>query len=87
MSDITDALTLEKLKIHERLASIETKLDAFLDGHKKHSEIIFGNGDEGLKLKIDRLEVDYESRKWHFRTLWAVVIGIIGNLIFTFFKK
>lgn len=38
---------------------------------------IFGNGEPGIKTRLDRLEQDAARRKWHIR---AVVTGVIAAL-------
>lgn len=84
---MADQLTLEKLKIHERLASIETKMDGFMERIEYHDSIINGNGHEGVKVKIDRLEVESSNRKWHIRTLWVVVLGAVSTIMINLFHK
>lgn len=94
---MSDEFTLEKLKIHERLAGIESKFDAHMKAEenvskdirdilKRHDELLLGNGKDGMTVRVDRLEIEHESRKWHFRSLWAIMVGVLANIVVTFFK-
>lgn len=44
----------------------------------KHT--VYGNGQVGLKMKVDRLEGAESRRAWTVRTLVAAVIAIIAKL-------
>lgn len=82
---MSEDLTLEKLKIHERLASLETILrDVLVEVRKdvdKHDEAIYGNGKPGLKTVVERLKEAEERRTWTIRAIGAAVIGLIANFI------
>jgi hypothetical protein len=82
---MNDDLTLEKLKIHERLASLETMLrDVFIEVRKdvdKHDEAIYGNGKPGLKTIVERLKEAEERRTWTIRAIGMAVIGLVANFI------
>lgn len=82
-----DNLTLEKLKIHERLASLETIIKDSLSQVRKdvdrHDTVIYGNGKPGLKSIVEKLVEAEEKRTWTIRAISLAVIGLIAN----FFKE
>lgn len=79
-------LSLEKLKINERLGILETKLDSLsvhITGNlNKLNEIIIGNGEpqKGHSFRIVKLEESEEKRKGHM----AWIVGTVGLGISTF---
>lgn len=38
-----------------------------------------GNGNPGLRLRVDRLEQSGERSKWALRTVAAAVVGLLGK--------
>ena len=69
--------------VHERLASMETKLDVHMENTtrllQRHDDEIFGNGREGLTTRVTRNEQDLgQHRK---RANW--LFGIIGSVAAT----
>lgn len=68
-------LTLEKLKIHERLASLEARQQAADEILNEIRECLVGNGNPGMKTRIDRLEQTEKGRKFQFNTLWTAMVG------------
>lgn len=58
-------------------AVLADKIDV-LAGEVKHiSEMLNGNGQPGLKVRIDRLEQTEGNRKWGLRTIWAAVVSLV----------
>jgi len=77
----------------ERLARIETKLDAMIDkvnGRIEHDDnrwnrmnrTVYGfNGSPGLLIKLDRLEQAQERSRWLMRTMvGAVAVLFVGGV-------
>lgn len=75
------------------LESVETKLDLLVDLVKAHladdkaafdhlEEMLNGNGQPGLKTRLDRLEQTEEGRRWNLRTIWAALVAIIVGWAF-----
>lgn len=86
---MNDEFTLEKLKIHERLASLETKQDvhntmvmALLN---RHDSTIFGdgNGKRGLDKRVDRIE----QRNKLVNAFFGLNIGIVMKLLWDWITK
>lgn len=48
---------------------------------------IEGNGQPGIKIRIDRLEQNAETRRWFTRTALGAAIGSIVVSIFTWLKN
>ncbi len=92
-----ELLTLEKLKIHERLQGVETKIEVLCnqvtlttEGLKElvenHNKLLYGNGQAGLKEKVSALQASEEKRSWTLRALIIATLGLIANLIKDFMK-
>ena len=90
---MNEKFTLEKLKIHERLASLEAQ-------HKltnemiqvvinRHEISIFGdgNGKRGLNNRVDRLEVESKNKRAAFFAFMTANIGIGCKFIWDFFNN
>lgn len=80
-----DSLTLEKLKIHERVASVEVMLKEVLAEIRKdvdkHNEAIYGNGKPGLKTIVEQLKEAEKRRVWMIRAIGMAVIGPVANFV------
>lgn len=50
----------------------------------KHEKFIYGNGRDGAKVRLDRLENYSDSQRWHFRTLWTAVVGLLAATVCEF---
>jgi hypothetical protein len=92
-----DDLSLEKLKISERLASLETSVEMFLQENtrehneiklllKKYDENIFGNGKPGLTTKVAKLEDSADNRRNMLIVLFTATAGLIVNRIWQIFE-
>ena len=92
-------LSLEKLRISERLASLEKSVEMFLiENTREHTEIknllgkygdnIFGNGKPGLTTRMDRMETIAEIRKWVLGFILTALAGLFVNQVWDIlFKK
>ena len=97
MRDEND-LTLEKLKIHERLASIETLIKE-MSVQLKNSEslvmshiaedrkMFYGNGGLGLVTRLDRVEQNEKTRQWTLRAVVVAVLGVFVKMVSDLFKN
>lgn len=83
--------TMEKLKIHERLVAIETRFDGLDEKVDVIYKNIVGNGNIGIKTKVDRLEQSEKNRKEGSNRLWTAIItiatGLIGKISYDLFKR
>lgn len=93
----SDNLSLEKLRIAERLQALETVLSNYTAVNelkmKQNSEmldklnhIIVGNGTPGLSEKVRVLEDSDKSRKIHVKIIYTAIVAGIVNLIFRIVK-
>ena len=84
-------LTIEKLKIHERLVALETRFDNINEKIDIIYKNIVGNGDIGLRTKVELLEQFDKERKESQSRLWTAMIATIfsffGKLTWDLFKK
>lgn len=94
MSNDSD-LTLEKLKIVEKLEALGLALASFSESHRQINELIRkhdftlygdGNGNPGMSVRVDRLQQDFENRKWHIRIIWGAILGAIAKIVNLSFK-
>lgn len=90
-------LTLEKMRIHERLATLEA---VSKEGNEKlknieslmmsqiteNRRIMFGNGGVGIVTRVDRIEQDEKKRRWVIGAIILTLIGIIGDWIKNLFS-
>ena len=97
--DSENELTLEKLKIHERLASIETLIRE-MSVQLKNSEslvmshiaddrkMFYGNGGNlGLVTRLDRVEQTEKTRQWTLRAVVVAVLGVFVKMVSDLFKN
>jgi len=88
-------LTLEKLKIHERLASLEAIIkDALAQVRKdveKHDLIINGHEKPGLKSVVEHLQESEQKRSKTMRALGTavtlLVLNFVKDVLVALFKK
>ena len=87
-----DNLTFEKMRISERLASLEKSVEMYTsENSREHDEIksllkkfdenIFGNGKPGLTTKVAKLEDSADVRKSLLIILYAAVTGLIAQRV------
>jgi hypothetical protein len=58
------------------------KLDNLADVVKKIDETINGNGNPGMKVRLDRLEQIEDGRRWNLRTIWGALVAILVGWAF-----
>ena len=51
------------------------------DVYKGIKNTLYGNGDEGMKIKLDRLVQAEGNRKWTIRAMVVTVLGILGGIL------
>ena len=54
---------------------------------KKHEEVIYGNGDVGLRTRVDRIEQSKASSDRSIRAVWVAVIGVFVKTIWDLLFK
>jgi len=77
------------------LASLDQKLDSFMEVVKQHmertTEAIDGNGKPGLKTRIELTEKDVEelqaSRGRQIKAIWSTFVVVVGAIITSFFVR
>lgn len=89
-----DELTLEKLKIDERLRRVEES-QTTLCADAKHMKvqidaiykIMVGNGKVGLITQVDRLDQDKKRQEKHVFAIWVAVIGLAVKTVWEFIVR
>lgn len=97
---MSDDLTLEKLRIvqklgevSERLTRIDGKFNLFEESMKNDrrklnelGEDIWGNGKPGLKMNMDRMIQREKLRNWVMGSLTLVLMGVVGRITYDLLK-
>ena len=93
INDLSQKLTDLHLVIKDNHSEVQTsltKIDCAMgtlsEKVEEHEDAIEGNGKDGLKLRVDRMEQNDSRRVWHFRTIWLAMIGVIGRVIYKAFN-
>jgi hypothetical protein len=73
-----DQLSEENRAILSQLSIINVQLQSFIDSNQKLHKEIYGNGGEGMKIKVDRLE---QSQAKNSRTVQAVISACVSTII------
>ena len=88
-----DDLTLEKIRVAERLQSLEDSVKHLDDNMGlmigevrnyaiKHDAVLYGrNGEAGVITRVDRLEQSEVSRKIQAKAIWGGIITVGSTLI------
>ena len=86
-----EQLTLEKLKISERLTVLETKfenLEKKIDENiEKLNHIIIGNGTPGLAEKVRELQAKEKKREGIVNLIIAAVVSLGAKSVWDSFLK
>lgn len=79
---MNDGLTLEKMKINERLSSMEAKLDTLVESNKTALVILTGNGhpEQGLAFRVSLIESKEDGKKQNSTALWTF-LSSLGVLV------
>jgi hypothetical protein len=64
----------------DRLVRVETSVDSLNEKVDRVLYALEGNGTPGLKVRVDRLEQNEESRKWW---MGMAITATIGGLLLT----
>lgn len=79
-------------ELASRLSSLTVKLDGNIELQRellsnvktlvlKHDEVLYDGRNEGLLIRVDRLEKEAETRKWLFRTSVGSLIAVAGKTV------
>lgn len=56
-------------------------MKSIFDVYKGIKNTLYGNGSEGMKIKVDRLEQTESNRKWTIRAMVVTILGILGGIL------
>lgn len=68
-------------QIHRDVGTINGRLDQFCERLERHDGAIFGNGQPGLQIRVDRCEQNIESVRGAAKHIWSAVISVMGALV------
>ena len=71
------------VKLAEHVAKGELRDEAI----KNLSLTVYGNGHDGLKVKVDRIEQSNATRKWAERTLIGLITALLGSFGYLLLQK
>jgi len=86
---VSDGLTLEKMKVSDRLTALEItntqiviKMDALLESNRNIVNILTGNGhpEEGLVFRVKTIEDKEDGKKRNSNALWTF-LSSLGVLV------
>lgn len=84
-------LTLEKQRVVERLTVLETKFDGIDVKIDTMYKCLVGNGELGLKTKMELLIDKDRQRDIAHNRIWTAIIGsfvtFVGKIFFDILKK
>lgn len=87
----------ERLRcIEVRFAKMSAQMEAELDNRtrlfneihniiKRHDQLAFGNGTDGVQIRLDRLEEKEKSRQRNLRAVWVILSGLAIKIIHDLF--
>ncbi len=75
-----------KMIAHNTRAEAEQKrqteiMKGIFDVYKGIKNTLYGNGSEGMNIKVDRLEQAERNRKWTIRAIVVTILGILGGIL------
>ena len=86
-----EQLTLEKLKIHERLTILETRFETLEHNIKENvdklNHLIIGNGSPGLTEKVRELQAKESGREMLSKISLGAVITIGCKAVWDFIMR
>jgi len=74
---MSDGLTLEKIRVSERLTTLETKVDGIETKIDTMYKCLVGNGDVGLRTKVELLAQKSKEQEESHNRVWTAVIGTV----------
>lgn len=63
------------------MANVNLQLGRIISDIEDLREVLHGNGNPGLKTDVDRLKEAEKARRWHLRTVWVAIVGVIVSTI------
>jgi hypothetical protein len=93
-----DDLSLEKLKIHDRLLTIEEQLKHDFNERiefrkhmrklfEKHDQTLYGNGSYGLTTHIKELQTSKDNHNFNIRAIWIASLAFLSKIIYDVVKS
>lgn len=78
---MSDGLNLEKMRIAERLTTLETQQKIFIDtmgdNIEKLNHIIIGNGKKGLAEEVRNLKEVHDKHKDYSKAAGIAIVGLV----------
>lgn len=69
---------LDKLQVmHTDILLTRSSLKVTQEDVQEHKKVLFGNGREGLKIRVDRIETSQST----VQKLWVTMAGVISTVI------
>lgn len=69
---------LDKLnEMHTDILLTRSALKVTQEDVQEHHNVLFGNGREGLKIRVDRIETSQSTA----HKMWIAMVGIAGTVI------
>lgn len=87
LSDIRKGLDELKEIVVKHIAETQVYRNMQAEVIKAHSKDLWGDGDPGIKMNVDRLMTIVENRKWTIRAIIAAVLAGITDRLFNIFGK
>jgi len=78
-----------KLATHtEKLGHQSDKLDILFDKLEETAHTLYGVGgkEDGITTRVKLIEKTEENRKYTIRSLFVMVVGIVGKVLYDLFK-
>jgi len=69
---------LDKLQVmHTDILLTRSSLKVTQEDVSDHHRILYGNGREGLKIRVDRIETSQSTA----HKMWVAMVGVVGTVI------
>ena len=69
---------LDKLnEMHTDILLTRSSLKVTQEDVQEHHNVLFGNGREGLKIRVDRIETSQSTA----HKMWVAMVGVAGTVI------
>ena len=84
-------LTLEKIRVAERLTALEIVIkelsekisnaeSLFISHIAEDRRMFHGNGGTGIMTRLDRIEQREKGREWTIRAIVVAILGVFGKM-------